>query len=207
MDGDEREVRKTLERCRQRAREKRLSPSGKKLIRRLEAWLLERKHGDGTVSTRRVKRLGIVRSVHRPGSQAEESEGWQVICGRHGSVISTDTRRMAESAASEADWCDDCQRHEQLIDAYGAAKRARQKMYVDDFGSVGWRMSAVLPPRGFHEPFFVVTPDGRVYGCHHDGPELLFGRFEKGKLKLLDVVEQNTEAAEKLWADSPRDAG
>lgn len=186
MDADEREVRNTLEQCRKRARDKTLSVSGKRLMRRLEAWLLEREHGHGAVATRKVRGLGVVRSVHRPGTQAEEGEGWQIICGRHGSVISTETRRMAESAASEADWCDDCQLHATIAEAHEVARRDKQTMYVDDFSN-GWSVRPTLPPRGFDHAFYSVTPDGRVYGRRHDGPRVLFGGFERGKLQLLDM--------------------
>ena len=62
------------------------------------------------VQSRKSRQTGTVVSVWRPGSQAEESEGWLLICEDHGGCLGTETRSEATAwAPYPNEWCPFCQ--------------------------------------------------------------------------------------------------
>jgi len=86
-----------------------LSPEGRQKLRQSKQALLEHDHGDGAVAARRGRATGALRVLYRPGTQVEAEDGWFVICEDHKTCLSTDTRKLGESAMADPDWCEECQ--------------------------------------------------------------------------------------------------
>ena len=63
-------------------------------------------------STRKNRRTGFMVSVATAegAGMAEQDEGihYYAICEEHGTLVGTETRAQADSAAAAADFCDDC---------------------------------------------------------------------------------------------------
>lgn len=60
----------------------------------------------------RYNRQGMLVGIYRSDEAGLESDPelpWSVVCEAHGGIISTQSRRFAESAAASTDWCPTCQ--------------------------------------------------------------------------------------------------
>lgn len=85
-----------------------LSGKASAIVRQAKAILLEHEHGEGAVEARKCRASGALRVLYRPGTQADASEGWQVICADHGFVLDNETRQLGSLAMSDPYWCDEC---------------------------------------------------------------------------------------------------
>lgn len=91
-------------------RGRKLTSDTQSYLLKARALLLEHDHGLGAVEARRCRATGALRVLYRPGTQADASEGWQVVCRDHSSVLDNETRRLGSLAMSDPDWCEECQR-------------------------------------------------------------------------------------------------